>query len=172
MKKFGVFIVILLAICFLSSCEANFKNSPGNTGGHVFNILKSLDTLDEISFRSHFTPLDVLKESLKEVNFEEDFRQKLMIMDSTEYNSEMNRTYQRIVREAENNYIRWPAIEYVYYEYNSISETENVTAYLGDIYFKNQAQLFKIRILSFKHNGTIGLIGLSDIALEEERTFE
>ena len=171
MKKLGILIIILSAIYFVSSCESNFKNSPRNTGGHVFEILKSLDTLDEASFRSHFTSFAIFKESLEEFSFEENLKQKLRAMDSTEYNSELNKTYQRIVREAENNYIRWANIEYVYYEYN-FGENEGVTGYFGDLYFKYHTQLFKIRIFSYEYNDTLNLIGLSDIALEEERTFE
>lgn len=135
-KILGVFTVVFLSLYFFSSCKSNFENSPSKTGRQVFNILKTLDALDEASFRSHFNSLDVFKKIIKNVAIEEDKKSEIMKMDYATYDLEINGAFRQITMEAENNYIRWATIEYVYYEYN-YTENEDLTAYYGDLYFKN-----------------------------------
>ncbi len=171
MKKLGIFIAVLFLMCFFNACQSNNEITPSTAGKYVFSILKKLDTLDKETFRSYFMSVDEIKAVVENIDLSDELKQKSAELKAAEYIAEQDQIYHENIQEAMDYYIYWKDIEYVYYEYNFTKKTD-VTVYYGDLYFKNDVQLFKIRIFTFEYNGSIGLLGLGTITLEEERTFE
>ncbi|AXG70940.1 hypothetical protein KORDIASMS9_03195 [Kordia sp. SMS9] len=161
MKKVYILLICVSLSGMFHACDSNYV-SHSNVGKHVFQILKTLDTLPKETFRENFIAFEQLKSMINTIKEGEKLIPKIAQMTSETYNSDINYIFDNIRVEGANNYILWKDIEYVDYKHQT-TRNRSMTLNFGTLFFKKNQENFKIGIYWLTDLNVSGLLGLGGL---------